>query len=141
MNDAGGIDATDTAPRTFNGDLNVLPVALRPLFQSDQWVVWLWTKSYTGKLTKPPLQARFPHLRAKNNDPATWSSHAEAAHAVQEGIGHGIGFVLTDTEIAAIDLDHCRDSETGAIDAWAQAIIDRASEAYIEVTVDGSGLL
>jgi hypothetical protein len=140
MNDAGAIDATDTATRTFNGNLNVLPVALRPLFQNDQWVVWLWTKSYTGNLTKPPLQARFPHRRAKNNDPATWSSHAEAAHAVQEGLGHGIGFVLTGTEVAAIDLDHCRDSETGAIDAWAQAIIDRASDTYIEVTVSGSGL-
>ena len=69
-----------------------------------------------GKWTKPPLQARFPARRAKNNDPATWSSYAEAAHAVQEGLGDGIGFVLTGTEIAAIDLDHCRDPETGAID-------------------------
>ena len=74
-----------------------------------------WARGDSGKWTKPPLQARFPHRRAKNNDPATWSSHAEAAHAVQEGLGHGIGFVLTDTEIAAIDLDHCRDPETGAI--------------------------
>jgi primase-polymerase (primpol)-like protein len=121
MNDAGTKDARDTAPRTFNGDLTALPAALRPLSQKDQWVVWLWTKSDTGKLTKPPLQARFPDRRAKNNDPATWSSHAEAAHAVQEGLGDGIGFVLTGTEIAAIDLDHCRDPETGAIDAWALA--------------------
>ena len=140
MDDVGAIDATDTAPRTFNGNLNVLPGALRPLFQNDQWVVWLWARGDSGKWTKPPLQARFPHRRAKNNDPATWSSHAEAAHVVQERLAHGIGFVLTGTEIAAIDLDHCRDSETGAIDAWAQAIIDRASDAYIEVTVSGSGL-
>ena len=140
MNDAGTKDATDTAPRTFNGDLTALPAALRPLSQKDQWVVWLWTKSDTGKLTKPPLQTRFPARRAKNNDPATWSSYAEAANAVQEGLGDGIGFVLTGTEIAAIDLDHCRDPETGAIDAWALAIIDRASDAYIEVTVSGSGL-
>jgi primase-polymerase (primpol)-like protein len=140
MNDTGATDATDTAPRTFNGDLTALPAALRPLSQKDQWVLWLWTKSDTGKLTKPPLQARFPDRRAKNNDPATWSSHAEAAHAVQKGLGDGIGFVLTGTEFAAIDLDHCRDPETGAIDAWAQAIIDQASDAYIEITVSGSGL-
>src|SRR5262249_6641292 len=140
MNDAGAIDATDTAQQTFNGDLNVLPVALKSLSEKNQWVLWLWARGDSGKWTKPPLQARFPYRRAKNNDPATWSSHAEAAHAVQVGIGHGIGFVLTGTEIAAIDLDRCRDSETGAIDAWAKAIIDRASDAYIEVTVSGSGL-
>src|SRR5262249_32099420 len=69
-----------------------------------------------------------------------WSSHAEAAHVVQQRLAHGIGFALTGTEIAAIDLDHCRDSETGAINAWAQAIIDRASDTYVEVTVSGSGL-
>src|SRR6516164_8650454 len=48
MNDAGTIDATDTAQRTFNGDLNVLPVALRLLSEKDHWVIWLWMKSYTG---------------------------------------------------------------------------------------------
>src|SRR5262249_20983244 len=140
MNGAMTKEETDTAPQTFNGDITALPVALRLLSEKDQWVAWLWARGNSGKWTKPPLQARFPHRRAKNNDPATWSSHAEAAHAVQEGVGHGIGFVLTGTEIAAADFDHCRDSETGAIDAWAQAIIDRASDAYIEVTVSGSGL-
>ena len=90
MNDAGTKDATDTAPRTFNGDLTALPAALRSLSQKDHWVVWLWTKSDTGKLTKPPLQTRFPARRAKNNDPATWSSYAEAAHAVQEGFPGGV---------------------------------------------------
>jgi hypothetical protein len=140
MNDTAIKDETDTTPRTFNGDITALPTALRMLSEKDQWVAWLWARGSNSKWTKPPIQARFPSRRAKNNDPATWSSHAEAVHAVQEGLGHGIGFVLTGTEIAAIDLDHCRDPETGAIDAWAQAIIDQASDAYIEVTVSGSGL-
>ena len=140
MNGAGTKDETDTAPRTFNGDITALPPALKPLSEIDHWVAWLWTRGNGSKWTKPPLQPRSPNRRAKNNDPATWSSHAEAAHVVQERLAHGIGFVLTGTEIAAIDLDHCRDSETGAIDGWAQAIIDRASDAYIEVTVSGSGL-
>src|SRR5262249_56041785 len=115
MNDTGAIDVADTAQQTFNGNLNVLPAALRLLSEKDQWVVWLWARSDSGKWTKPPLQARFPHRRAKNNDPATWSSHAEAAHAVQEGIGHGIGFLLPDTEIPPIALDHSRTSQTAPI--------------------------
>jgi hypothetical protein len=140
MNDTGMKDATNMVPRTFNGDLTALPTALRLLSEKNQWVLWLWAQVASGKWTKPPVQARSPDRRAKNNDPATWSSLAEAVHAVQEGLSHGIGFVLTGTEIAAIDFDHCRDPETGAIDAWAQAIIDQASDAYIEVTVSGSGL-
>src|SRR5262245_31212643 len=128
MNGAMPKEETDTAPQTFSGDISALPVALRLLSEKDQWIVWLWARGDSGKWTNPPLQAGFPHRRAKNNDPVTWCPHAEAARAVQKGLGHGIGFVLTDTEFAAIDLDHCRDSETGVIDAWAQAIIDRASD-------------
>jgi hypothetical protein len=59
---------------------------------------------------------------------------------VKSGHADGIGFVLTDTDIAAIDLDHCRDSATGQIDPWAQAIIDQADGAYVEITVSGTGL-
>ena len=111
MNGAGTKDETDTAPRTFNGDITALPPALKPLSEIDHWVAWLWTRGNGSKWTKPPLQPRSPNRRAKNNDPATWCSHAEAANAVRQGLGHGIGFVLTDTKIAAIDLDHCRDPE------------------------------
>ena len=48
--------------------------------------------------------------------------------------------MLTDSEIAAIDLDHCRDAETGAIDDWAADLISRVPGAYIEVTASGGGL-
>ena len=140
MNDLGVKDTANITPRTFNGDIGALPAALSPLYEKDQWVIWRWTENGSDKWTKPPLQARFPHQLAKNNDPATWSSHAAAAQAVREGAGNGIGFALTGTAIAAIDLDHCRDPKTGAIDTWAQHILDQARGAYIEVTVSGSGL-
>jgi hypothetical protein len=45
-----------------------------------------------------------------------------------------------DTSIAALDLDHCRDPETGQVDAWAQEILDASPAAYVEVTVSGTGL-
>ena len=56
---------------------------------------------------------------------ATWSSHAAAVAAVKAGEADGVGFALTGTDIAAIDLDHCRDPATGEIELWAQAIIDQ----------------
>ena len=37
----------------------------------------------------------------------------------------GITYVLTeDDPFAAIDLDHCRDVDTGSIDVWAQNFLD-----------------
>ena len=46
-----------------------------------------------------------------------------AVKAVTASKAHGIGFVLTGTDIAAIDIDKCRNPESGAIDAWAQDIL------------------
>ena len=50
--------------------------------------------------------------------------------------------MLLDIDLAAGDLDHCRDPETGMVDPWAQTIIDRAQAEgdYIEITVSGTGL-
>ena len=48
--------------------------------------------------------------------------------------------MLTDTDIAAIDLDHCCDPVTGEIDRWAQEVIDMAAGAYVEITVSGAGV-
>ena len=70
----------------------------------------------------------------------SWSTRSAAVAAVLAGKANGIGFALTGTEIGAIDLDHCRDPETGAVDAWAQEILDAAPTAYQEVTVSGAGL-
>src|SRR5262249_36975938 len=52
----------------------------------------------------------------------------------------GIGFALTNSGIAAVDLDHCRNAETGAIDEWAADLISRVPGAYTEVTASGCGL-
>jgi hypothetical protein len=59
---------------------------------------------------------------------------------VLAGKAAGVGFVLTGTDIAAIDLDKCRDPETLAIAPWARKILDMAPGAYSEVTASGTGL-
>jgi putative DNA primase/helicase len=52
----------------------------------------------------------------------------------------GIGLVLTeDDPYAAGDLDHCRDPQSGEIQPWAQAIVNRL-QSYTEISPSGTGL-
>jgi hypothetical protein len=87
-----------------------------------------------------PYQADYPSRNAKSSDPKTWGTWHDAMKSVLAGHADGVGYVLTDSSIGAIDLDHCYDPETGAIAPWAQAILDREHAAYTEVTVSGTGL-
>jgi hypothetical protein len=126
-------------PRTVSGDIVRPPAALTSLIELPNWVVWKWQPGKNG-WTKPPFRVDEPDRLAANNSPATWGSYHTAGLRVLGQKADGIGFVLTDTEIGAIDLDKCRDPDTGEIDAWAQVILDRASHTYSEITVSGTGL-
>lgn len=75
--------------------------------------------------------------KAKNNDPKTWHSY-EAVQAARKRFD-GIGFCLMDSGFAAFDIDDCRNSETGEIHSWAEALVEKVG-SYTEVTVSGSGL-
>jgi hypothetical protein len=128
-------------PETFCGDLANPPKALTPLCLMPHWVTWRWQRSADGRSwTKPPHRVDNPDRHAANNDPKSWGMRAAAVSVVLGGKASGIGFVLTDTDIAAVDLDHCYDSETKAIAPWAQKIIDAAPNAYCEITPSGTGL-
>ena len=51
----------------------------------------------------------------------------------------GIGFNLSGTDIAAFDIDKCRDKATGSIAPEAMALVESAA-SYTEMTVSGTGL-
>ena len=52
----------------------------------------------------------------------------------------GLGFVFSDdVTIVGIDLDNCRDSDTGEIKEWTQTIIDKV-DSYTEVSASGTGV-
>jgi hypothetical protein len=89
-------------------------------------------------VTPAPRQAASPRSRAA--DWHCFKPHRDCApgpSTVKAGEGDGIGFVLTETDFVAIDLDHCRDPTTGKVDDWAQAIVEQAAGAYCETTVFG----
>ena len=54
-------------------------------------------------------------------------------------IGLGFSLYVRDFTCTVIDLDHCRDPQTGTIEPWAQAIVDRF-DTFAEVSVSGTGV-
>jgi hypothetical protein len=113
----------------------VLPTALAGLKDQKHWVCWKYKRSRTGKPTKVPYQPS--NVKASTDDASTWSTY-DAVATVADGFD-GIGFVLTNTDLAAFDIDNCRDKETGAIDPWALDLI-RRSGSYAEVSPSGAGI-
>jgi hypothetical protein len=133
-------------PHTYIADLENLPKALQHLTKQKRWVVWRWKEiiKENGEMnwTKPPYQCRAPKINAKSNDSGTWDSYEAALAAVQAGQADGIGFMLKDSEVAAVDLDHVRDPITGELIDWAKQLCIIAAQLglYVEVTVSGTGL-
>jgi len=111
------------------------------LTDRPQWVCWRYEKR-EGKATKVPYIAG-TNSRASSNDLMTWSSFefALAAYEVGEPLYDGIGFVFCSADpFAGIDLDGCRNPESGEISAWAQKILADASEGYVEASPSGTGV-
>jgi hypothetical protein len=116
----------------------VLPPALQPLAAEKRWMVWKWVKGKNGKPTKPPFRADAPRRHASSTDPSTWSDLATAMRAYIHEECDGLGFALVGSEVAAFDLDDCRDAATGALHPWALDKIER-SRSYAEITPSSTG--
>ena len=112
-----------------------IPEELRNL---KQWLCWN-RETRDGKETKVPY---IPNTkkRASSTNSSTWKTFDEAIMAYRTGKHAGIGFVFTDNDkYCFIDLDKCRNTDTGEIESWAMDIIHRLN-AYTEISQSGSGI-
>jgi hypothetical protein len=114
-----------------------IPAELREI---DRWVVWKYEER-EGKWTKVPYSAQTGGATGTSEKwRPSWSSFAAAGGRFEEGGWDGIGFVFAaDDDIVGIDLDSCRDPETGALSVWAALIVD-GLWSYTEVTPSGTGV-
>jgi primase-polymerase (primpol)-like protein len=129
-------------PQTFQRDLAHLPAALQPLTEEKRWVGWKWAY-VKDKWTKPPIMPRYPDRHARSNDPDTWTAYGDALAALAAGNSDGIGYMLLDSGVGALDLDHCvvnASTESLHLTNWAEQVCSKAGTAYREVTVSGTGL-
>jgi replicative DNA helicase len=107
---------------------NLIPTTLQEL---PQWVLW---RNLRG--TKVPFQRG--GKPASSTNPETWSSFDAVTES--EDQCDGIGFVFREGGgLVGIDLDGCRDPDTGEVDVWAGDIVRRLA-SYAEVSPSRSGI-
>src|ERR1700751_2252526 len=91
---AAMMHANPERPVPFQRDLRNLPDALAPLKNLPNWVCWRWEwrldKRGIGRGPNPPLQPKNPTRHARNNDPTSWGTYAEALAAFETGKCDGI---------------------------------------------------
>jgi len=78
----------------------------------------------------------------RQTDPATWTSFERALRHWQRFPRHyaGIGFVFhVDDPFCGVDLDNCLD-EAGTLKPWAQGIVQKFSDTYMEISPSGRGI-
>ena len=111
-----------------------IPETLR---ERDQWVCWREAER-DGKPTKIPVTPGAGGF-ASSTDPETWASFETALEYTETKHADGVGFVFTDDDpIVGVDIDDCRDPETGDVDDAALDIIGRL-DSYTEVSPSGTG--
>jgi putative DNA primase/helicase len=78
--------------------------------------------------------------RASSTDSLTWRTFEEAVQALRTGRYDGIGFVFSSGDpFAGVDLDKCRDPDTGELEEWAEKIV-AAFGGYAEASPSGTGV-
>lgn len=107
--------------------------AFDDLANERRWVLWRWVYRPQGA-TKVPFQRS--GVPASSTDPSTWAKLTDLEGA--QGYS-GVGIMLTGDGLGGIDLDHCRDRDTGRIDDWAMEII-RDFASYAEISPSGTGV-
>jgi putative DNA primase/helicase len=111
------------------------------LTERPQWVCWR-LEERDGKKTKVPYTPG-TERRASSTDLMTWRTFSEALGAYErsEPPYDGIGFVFCSADpFAGVDIDNCRDPESGEVAQWAKKIIDSVTEGYVEVSPSGTGV-
>lgn len=133
--------ADERPPRPEALDLRAenIPATLR---RFDNWVSWAYEwKPDDERWTKIPVDAETGRL-ARSDDPGTWTDFetAVAFHLEGDRRTDGVGFMLDDTDrFVGVDLDDCRDRESGERDGWADDVLDRL-DTYRENSPSGTGL-
>ncbi len=101
------------------------------LTERKQWVGWRFINQ-----TKIPFQ--MDGTPASSTDPQTWTTFETAITSVHQFDGLGLAF-SSDDDLIGIDLDACRDPQTGDLETWASEVVQLFA-TYTEVSPSQTGV-
>lgn len=113
------------------------------LLERKRFCLWKYERlKDNSKLSKVPYILKTNRLTKANIKIRTnWITGHDALTIVETNREvDGIGIVLIDSNIFAIDLDSCLNPETGQLSKQAQVIVDQFYHTYIEISPSGQGL-
>jgi putative DNA primase/helicase len=126
----------DKPPLPLPVSVDGVPAELK---KRPQWVNWKYAKDEKGKWTKHPYNPR-SGCRASSTDLLTWSNFEQVIEAYEASDYDGIGFVFSSGDpYSGVDLDGCRNLETGDIERWAAEVIE-GLDSYTELSPSGTGV-
>jgi putative DNA primase/helicase len=122
----------------------------------EQWVLWRGEDRVdrtTGEITLTKIPVDPQTLRnASSTDPSTWGTFQQCVMALPVALeewehtapaayrGGGLGFVFSDDDpYSGVDLDHCRNPDTGELAPRAQLYVE-ALASYTELSPSGAGV-
>lgn len=126
-----------------------IKMAPRLLRDTPRWVLWRWHPRGVewGKI---PATANSGPDGVSAHEPRNWMTYEEAvaelARIERNGTwaqvgGGGLGFVFDGSDgVGGVDLDGCRNPQTGHLAGWAQEVVDAFAGTFIEVSPSGGGL-
>lgn len=128
-------------PESIEPQFDGIPNALK---EREQWVCWTFAKPSGGNMdrwSKLPISPTTGQP-AKATSAATWADFDTALARFERGRATlaGVGFVFSRGDpFIGIDLDKCRDPNTGRLTDWAQAVVDEL-DSYTEVSPSKTGV-
>jgi primase-polymerase (primpol)-like protein len=127
-------DSSKPTPPPVNAE--AIPAELKSV---PHWVVWRY-ELRNGRWAKPPLNCRTGNYADVTSPKERVPFEEALAYYQRKQRLDGVGFVFTEeTPYSGIDLDDCRDPESGRLSEEAQAII-RDLSSYTEVSPSGTGV-
>ena len=126
-----------TKPQALKLEAANIPPELRDI---QRWVMWrnVEQQAANGTTTwaKVPFTVNGKYASSTNSN--TWNNFDTVVDAYLEGGFSGIGLVLG-ADVQGIDLDDCRDPETGDLNDFANEVLNSVS-GYAEVSPSGTGI-
>lgn len=119
-----------TAPKI----VELLPSVPAELKQQNRWLTWSGDPGNKQPFISGTTRA------ASTNNPEHLVSFETAALNIEKQLGYShLGFVPT-RPYYGIDLDSCRDPQTGKVQWWAEGVLGLIDPTYTEITPSLSGL-